>query len=639
MIEAAGIAIVADGDQMLFLKRSDTGEWALPGGHLEPGELHEAAARRECEEETGLCPPGAVSFLWRHPGVDVDFTTFLMLAQQYEPVLNDEHTAALWAPVSRPPQPLHPGVREVIDMAMRRFTEDKDPKFFTVEQLGLKQSFTPEGYLLCEDVPIGRTGTLLYRGDDVEVPVKSSTGRGGPVEILREANEVFRPETIASFAGKSVTMDHPPQQVTPDNHRVFNVGTVMHPRRGEGSQDDLMLADLLITDKDVIKAIRNKEIREVSSGYDSEYQDLGGGRGRQYQIIGNHVALVDHGRCGTRCSIGDTAAMMRKTLKLGTSRRALDSAAVVEELRGAFLTKDQAVFDAAMEKLLTGTGDAEPEGALHLHIGGDKDGDGASLADVHQALGAIAAKLDSLTNDSDLDCVMKDGPMKDSYRASRDKRMADKAAADKAIADKAIADAAAETKRTEDAAREAADKAMRDAAAGKDPEETEEQRKTREAKDKQMSKDAQMTMDSVTLETPYQETLSLAEILAPGIRFPTFDRRANYALTQDALCTLRRRALDRAMSDADVKPIIHSITGDADLTKLPCAEVTAMFTSSALAVKQHRTRDAAGAGGGADTSVVMTAGTLNFGGSGGSAPPTAAELNEKARKFWDARKA
>jgi hypothetical protein len=229
-----------------------------------------------------------------------------------------------------------------------------------------------------------------------------------------------------------------------------------------------------------------------------------------------------------------------------------------------------------------------------------------------------------MTGDSDMDAIMKDGPMKDSYRAARDKRMADKAVADAAAA-----------KATEDALRAAADKAMRDAAEGKEPDESEEQRKAREAKEKG-TKDAMMTMDSESLETPYKETLSLAEILAPGIRFPTFDRRANYALTQDALCSLRRRALDRAMGDAMLKPVIHSITGDADLTKLPCAEVTAMFTSSALAVKQHRTLDAAGAGGG---SAVTTAGVLNFGGGGDSAPPTAAALNEKARKFWDARKA
>lgn len=40
--------------RLLFLRRSDTGLWTLPGGVMEPGESFEACGRRELFEETGL---------------------------------------------------------------------------------------------------------------------------------------------------------------------------------------------------------------------------------------------------------------------------------------------------------------------------------------------------------------------------------------------------------------------------------------------------------------------------------------------------------------------------------------------------------------------------------------------------------
>jgi 8-oxo-dGTP pyrophosphatase MutT (NUDIX family) len=41
------------GKKIFLIQRSDDGTWCPPGGKLEPGELAEAAARREVLEETG----------------------------------------------------------------------------------------------------------------------------------------------------------------------------------------------------------------------------------------------------------------------------------------------------------------------------------------------------------------------------------------------------------------------------------------------------------------------------------------------------------------------------------------------------------------------------------------------------------
>jgi len=59
-LAGAEAAVVREG-RLLFIRRGDDGLWALPGGLVEVGETLAEAARRELQEETGLC--GRVSQL------------------------------------------------------------------------------------------------------------------------------------------------------------------------------------------------------------------------------------------------------------------------------------------------------------------------------------------------------------------------------------------------------------------------------------------------------------------------------------------------------------------------------------------------------------------------------------------------
>lgn len=178
-------------------------------------------------------------------------------------------------------------------------------RFYATEQLGPKQSVTPEGFLICHDVPIARTGTQLYLAD--EVPLEANGA--GQVEVSRTPEEVFRQETLASFEGKPVTLDHPDDWVTPENWKQLAVGLTQNVRRGDGLEQDLVIADLLITDAEAIEKVR-KGLRQVSCGYDADYVQSDPGKGEQHNIIGNHVALVDRGRAGPRCAIQDKDSNM-----------------------------------------------------------------------------------------------------------------------------------------------------------------------------------------------------------------------------------------------------------------------------------------------------------------------------------------
>ncbi len=61
----AATVIGVQGDQLLLVKRAvepAVGQWCLPGGFMERGEVPEQTARRELHEETGL-EAGALTFL------------------------------------------------------------------------------------------------------------------------------------------------------------------------------------------------------------------------------------------------------------------------------------------------------------------------------------------------------------------------------------------------------------------------------------------------------------------------------------------------------------------------------------------------------------------------------------------------
>ena len=200
-------------------------------------------------------------------------------------------------------------------------------KFYSVAKISERISETPEGFLVCEGVAITRAGDLMYSPS--ETPV---TPKGNVTVITRTVEDIHDPATIASFEGKPVTINHPDDFVTPENWRALAVGVVQNVRPGEGEDADKLLADLLITDFEAISAVKSKRLREVSCGYEAEYVEEAPGRGRQENIIGNHVALVASGRCGSECAIFDHAPKKEKepmTMKeklMGLFGKALDEA-------------------------------------------------------------------------------------------------------------------------------------------------------------------------------------------------------------------------------------------------------------------------------------------------------------------------
>ncbi|CNH58917.1 Uncharacterized protein conserved in bacteria [Yersinia intermedia] len=216
-------------------------------------------------------------------------------------------------------------------------------RYFYTAKLGNTRFLQADGSLLCKDVAIARTGTQRYRPEEVDL----IPGPDGSVLVYRTEDEVFAPETIASFEGVAVTLGHPEDDegnivfVNPSNFSELAHGHIQNVRRGTGDKSDLLLADVLIKRQEAIDAV-NSGLTDVSCGYDALYEQIAPGKGNQYQITGNHLAAgIPRGRAGVRCAIGDSAPNIKKEKP---------AMSWLKNLAKAIKTKDEAALQQLIDE-------------------------------------------------------------------------------------------------------------------------------------------------------------------------------------------------------------------------------------------------------------------------------------------------
>ena len=162
---------------------------------------------------------------------------------------------------------------------------------------------TPEGYLICRNVPINRTGVQVYGAGELGLPGEPDKA----VQVYRLEEDVFAPAALASFEGKDITRGHPPEMLTAENQAGYSKGHLENVRRdGENT-----VADLIIKDPALVSDVENGVLREVSCGYNCTFEPYRDGY-RQTGIIGNHVAVVPRGRAGSTVAIKDATPEVEK---------------------------------------------------------------------------------------------------------------------------------------------------------------------------------------------------------------------------------------------------------------------------------------------------------------------------------------
>ena len=163
--------------------------------------------------------------------------------------------------------------------------------------------FTDEGFL-CVPGRVSRTGIQQYLARELNLD-------GDPnriVNVYRPEDEVFKDESLSSFDGSDITIEHPDALVNSKNYSKTSVGVVRGAARRDG---EFTVCDLVVKDQRAIDAISRGKC-ELSAGYTAVYDQVAGiaPDGTTYEFVQrdikvNHVALVDRARAGNNARIFD----------------------------------------------------------------------------------------------------------------------------------------------------------------------------------------------------------------------------------------------------------------------------------------------------------------------------------------------
>lgn len=130
LLVGAAILVLDERSRLLLMKRSDNECWSVPGGSMEPGELVEAAAKRETLEESNL-EIGEIllfgvfsgpEFFYKYPNGDEVYNVIIVYSSRDwhgEVQLNDEHTEWKWFAAHEIPENVSPPIKPVIEQFKR----------------------------------------------------------------------------------------------------------------------------------------------------------------------------------------------------------------------------------------------------------------------------------------------------------------------------------------------------------------------------------------------------------------------------------------------------------------------------------------------------------------------------------------
>jgi hypothetical protein len=384
--------------------------------------------------------------------------------------------------------------------------------------LASSRTITSEGFLDAS-AKIARTGIQVYSARELGLD-----GGDKRIRLYRSPEEVSK--SVKSFESKTATNDHPTDDVSSLTWKDVAVGDV----RDVAFAGDVVNARIIVRDESAKQAVQDGKA-EISCGY-SFALDMTPGRtadgqefdGWQRDIEGNHVAIVDAGRAGPAVRIADRDPNRSNLMKTRISTKD-------HKINDKLTVPGQTITIEAEEpviKLVQDMADAHDRG---MKICGDAyDSKHAEML-IHKGRAEDAEKA-----------------LKEMAKASEDKGADEPDEDDDEVTDK----------------KKAGDRILR---------------LTKKVSDKLAAKDAEIAR--LTALTAPAEQEKLAEVRAKVIGDAKPFLAEDYAPKGKTVAQIRTAAVDAALKDEALAPVIKAIIGDGELAKAKAEDVTKAFDAIA----------------------------------------------------------
>lgn len=176
-----------------------------------------------------------------------------------------------------------------------------------------KSSIDQNGFRRQEANPVSMVGVFPYTGEQIDYDGALGLEPKKIYWVFRGPEELFSPEAIKSFNGLPIRVGHvmlgkgfaPVDKESADGC-IFNV-------RQSLDMPEYLIAEFCIYTEKMQEVLNKGKIKELSLGYRCQYVPcIGSYNGKPYEfkqinLRGNHLALVEHGRCGSSVRVCDQA--------------------------------------------------------------------------------------------------------------------------------------------------------------------------------------------------------------------------------------------------------------------------------------------------------------------------------------------